>query len=249
MARHRVIQSRPNVLNVRKPETEDEKQLAIACTRDARAANVTKAEVLLRATCAYNNAVLLNNSNITNPAIPTKGLMSTTTTDHLKQFWIDASKYSSGPLHDAVVSWGPSWAGGGSGTARTGAERGGAEKGRGSQTGRSALATARGSSSGKGAANVVSAATARGTSCGVGVGVGSRGGAGSRGGLDLAGDARPGEVFVMSDDEIDLLGVKKLQRTLRSLEGIQFASAVKAPELKEMLKEAVRDRRKRKMPE
>lgn len=46
-----------------------------------------------------------------------------------------------------------------------------------------------------------------------------------------AGAAGPGEVFVLSDPEIEKLGVRALSQTLRSLEGVRF-SRVRKPELR-----------------
>lgn len=66
---------------------------------------------------------------------------------------------------------------------------------------------------------------------GSGQGRGGGGGGGETTNSNVAGAARPGEVFSMTDAEIDILGANKCRATLRSLVGGQCANKTKVDEL------------------
>ncbi|CAN0239973.1 unnamed protein product [Scytosiphon promiscuus] len=66
--------------------------------------------------------------------------------------------------------------------------------------------------------------------------------------IKLYGEARAGKVFVMTEAEIDTLtNRRRLTATIRSLEGCTCASALKAPELRNLLKQAIKDGKRRKL--
>jgi len=72
-------------------------------------------------------------------------------------------------------------------------------------------------------------------------------GGGPRSKAAAAGSAGPGEVLVMTDEEIERLGRNRLRETLRSLDGVGVSNKIKAPELARRLKDAVKAGKRRKL--
>lgn len=101
-----MITERPNVIgNTVIPSTPHEMELAAKVTADAKSKHESKswAEVLVIASAQYNMEVCRNLQSLSNPIIATKGLLGSTTPQLPSQFWVNASKYASGPLRDASV--------------------------------------------------------------------------------------------------------------------------------------------------
>ena len=208
-----MVVSRPNIVSrTVKPSTPDEIELANRVTSEAKAAHPGKSfpAILEAAASNYNIEVCLNSASAGSipavagsiPAVATKAYLGTTTSLLLKEYWLDSSKYASGPLREASARGGGYGHGGGAAGETAGVGGGGARRG-----------------SGMVSSKIVP-----------------------------AGAARPGEVFVMPDAEIDRLTNKRvLAATVRSLEGCTCANALKVPELRDMLRQAVRDGKRRRL--
>lgn len=219
----RVIAPRPNVAStIVKPTTDDEKELAADVTASARSEfpNYPWDRLLVVATCRYNKQVLSNISEASMPNGNPRNLLGTTTPNFLGQFWIDASKYASGPIRDAAFRLGIRDEGGGAA----------------GHAGRSRVSGSSGITAGNRGRGGRSVQHGRGR---------GDGGA-STPSYRVAGAAGPGEVVVLTDSEIDGLSGLMLKRTLRSM-GVGAASNASADVLKIKLKRAVRDGKRRKL--
>lgn len=191
-SRRRVVSERPNVVKrAVKPSTPDEVQLASRVVAAALSQNsgLPWDKVICIAATEYNIEVCRNTVEADNPLVQTRGYLGSTTAHLLNKYWIDASKYASGPIRDAS-SLVPGGGGGGGGQRSSG------------------LASKK---------------------------------------ITPAGAAKPGEIFHMTEEAINKLGVRALLVTVRSLEGGACANNAGSDNLKRMLVQAVRDRKKRKI--
>lgn len=236
----RVIQARPNLISrTIVPTTKDEVNLAFTCTAEAKSSpkNKTWDDVLVSASFRYNvvvvsNTFLAGRSGSSAGQAEIKDLRGPVDAQTFKDFGIQSSKFASGPLREAAVKW-TAPAPGAVGAAGQGTGRGkGAGRGKGRGGGRRGDASTGAGSSPPPAGPPPAGPPPAGTPLPAGP--------------PPAGNAGPGEVLELTDDDIDALGTNMLRRTLRSLQGGHAPNALKAPELREMLRRAVREGKRRK---
>lgn len=250
------------------PTTKEEEDLAAECTARERSTYGDGPQVLKAAAMEYNSVVLRNLQDAKNNYVALM-FRGTVTDTVLKKYWAGLSKFTTAPLLGASKGGGRGrGAGGGCGAEKGGGVGGGrgTEKGSGAGGGRGSgmgrrSGRGRGSGEGRGAVGEGGAGGGRGAAGGGGAG----GGRGAGRGSDAAtgGHPRPvgpvgpvgqtsrgvqgtglGPVLSMTDETIDGLSANELKKTLRGVEGGFCRNDVKAPELRERLKEAVKQKKR-----
>ena len=199
------------------PSTSDEIHLAKICMAGALAGGATEDQCYRTAATDYTIAVLGNLAKFHDPNVPTLQLLGRVTPEGMKRFWMKKTDEASALLV------------GDSANPVRGAVRG---RGRGARGGHGAGWGRDGSSAGRGR--------------GAGGASGAVSGTSSPSVAHSSPEAQ-GDVFFMDDETIDSLSARKLKRTLREIEGEGCRNDVKAPELRIRLKEAAKQRKRRRL--